>query len=324
MVSHSYVIGTSYSILSFTIVSDADEHDATKEKMSRLRKEMASYDADDAEEAKTSQDDDSDSSSSDEEDSNEDRKDDGEDDEDNDDAMDVDEEKARSSKARESRIVSRSSFITRYAFDQQDGAWCEVDLQFPADTPKLLMVDLVQKACYESVIREVPGIQRGFIVPNESENDKTRRITAEGINFRGIWERADIIDPNTIYSNDIAAILRTYGVEAARNAIIREIAGVFKVYGIGVDRRHLSLIADYMTFEGGYKPFNRMGIDTNVSPFLKMSYEMTCNFLTQATLYADHDALQSPASRIVVGRVAEGGTGSFELYQPLVTETTQA
>jgi DNA-directed RNA polymerase I subunit RPA1 len=99
-----------------------------------------------------------------------------------------------------------------------------------------------------------------------------------------MWERSDIIDVNSIYSNDIAAILRTYGVEAARSAIIREIAGVFDVYGIGVDLRHLSLIADYMTFEGGYKPFNRMGIDSNTSPFLKMSYEMTCKFLTQSTL----------------------------------------
>jgi DNA-directed RNA polymerase I subunit RPA1 len=36
------------------------------------------------------------------------------------------------------------------------------------------------------------------------------------------------------------------GVEAARNAIIKEIANVFSVYGIGVDFRHLSLIADYM------------------------------------------------------------------------------
>merc|ERR1711936_64589 len=52
---------------------------------------------------------------------------------------------------------------------------------------------------------------------------------------------------------------RYYGIEAASKTIIQEIAGVFNVYGIEVDKRHLSLIADYMTFEGNYRPFNRIG-----------------------------------------------------------------
>ncbi len=34
---------------------------------------------------------------------------------------------------------------------------------------------------------------------------------------------------------------------------------MFDVYGIGVDTRHLSLVADYMTQHGDYRPMNRMG-----------------------------------------------------------------
>jgi DNA-directed RNA polymerase I subunit RPA1 len=99
-----------------------------------------------------------------------------------------------------------------------------------------------------------------------------------------MWPYSDLIDVNEIDTNDIYAILQTYGVEAARNSIIKEIASVFGVYGIKVDRRHLTLIADYMTFEGGFKPFSRIGIGSNVAPFLKMSFESTCKFLTEATL----------------------------------------
>ena len=55
-----------------------------------------------------------------------------------------------------------------------------------------------------------------------------------------------MIDENSIYSNDIYAILISYGVEAARATIMREVAGVFDVYKIDVDSRHLELIADYM------------------------------------------------------------------------------
>ena len=55
-----------------------------------------------------------------------------------------------------------------------------------------------------------------------------------------------MIDERSIYSNDIDAIRRSYGVEAARATILREIRGVFDVYKIDVDLRHLELIADYM------------------------------------------------------------------------------
>ncbi len=60
------------------------------------------------------------------------------------------------------------------------------------------------------------------------------------------------MDVNHIQCNDIGAILHTYGVEAARYSIVNEITKVFAVYGISVDYRHLMLIADYMTQDGGY------------------------------------------------------------------------
>ena len=43
------------------------------------------------------------------------------------------------------------------------------------------------------------------------------------------------------------ALHRARGVEAARESIVREIVGVFGVYGIDVNPRHLSLIADSAT-----------------------------------------------------------------------------
>ena len=92
---------------------------------------------------------------------------------------------------------------------------------------------------------------------------------------------------------------------------------MFRVYGIDVDYRHLSLIADYMTFEGSYKPFNRTGMEANSSPFQKMSFETTMHFLKSATLNGDVDTLASPSARIVAGRVVQGGTGCFELFQSL-------
>ena len=92
---------------------------------------------------------------------------------------------------------------------------------------------------------------------------------------------------------------------------------MFSVYGIMVDYHHLSLIADYMTFEGSYKPFNRIGIESSCSPFQKMSFETTMHFLRSAAMYGDTDHVQSPSACLVTGQVIGGGTGTFELLQPV-------
>lgn len=71
------------------------------------------------------------------------------------------------------------------------------------------------------------------------------------------------------------------------------------------------------TFDGGYKPFNRKGISTSSSPFLKASYETTAAFLSDATLHGDFDDLTSPSGNIVVGRPNLTGTGIFDIVAPL-------
>jgi DNA-directed RNA polymerase I subunit RPA1 len=95
---------------------------------------------------------------------------------------------------------------------------------------------------------------------------------------------------------------------------VKEIRGVFDVYGIAVDYRHLSLIADFMTFNGEYKPFNRIGMEESSSPFLKMSFETTAQYLTSACLFQERDDNSTPSSALVLGQVPKIGTGyDFEL-----------
>lgn len=68
-----------------------------------------------------------------------------------------------------------------------------------------------------------------------------------------------------------------------------------------------------MTRGGGYTPFNRQGLKTSTSPFLKMSFETTCNFLKEAVMEGDFDDLTSPSSRIVLGKLSKVGSGSFDI-----------
>jgi len=199
------------------------------------------------------------------------------------------------------------------------GSACSFKFEFTADFPKLLLVGIVERACRKTVIREIPDIADCFKL---ADDKGTVQLTTNGSNFRGIWQFANgagdsIIDYDTIYSNDVYSILKTYGVEMARAAILREVGGVFSAYKIDVDIRHLELIADYMTFDGGYKPFNRKGLSTNPSPLLKASYETTATFLSEATLFGDFDDLSTPSGNIVMGRPNLTGTGVFDVVIPV-------
>jgi hypothetical protein len=120
--------------------------------------------------------------------------------------------------------------------------------------PKLLLVGIVERVCRATIVREIPGITDCFQTKVDDKKDEGLvQLSTNGSNFRGLWEfsSADesIIEEDEIYSNDIYAILKTYGVEMARAAILREMGGVFGAYGIQVDKRHLELIADYMVRE---------------------------------------------------------------------------
>ncbi|KAK6908242.1 hypothetical protein I203_102243 [Kwoniella mangroviensis CBS 8507] len=209
-----------------------------------------------------------------------------------------------------------SKYATTFSFDGHKGKSAQFDLEFPANAPKLLLVDLIERTCRAAVVHEISNIGRCMKIFSD-KGDFTRTLITEGSNLRGMWALADeLVDLDHLASNDIYAILTTYGVEAARRAIIDEISSVFGAYGIAVDYRHLTIIADYMTHAGGYRPFNRTGIAAKSSPLLKASFETTVAFLSEATLHGDFDDLTSPAAKIVMGKPSSSGTGSFDIRAP--------
>jgi len=216
-------------------------------------------------------------------------------------------------------LLGSDQILKDYRFDHKR-LTMEVDVKVGMADKKLLMISLVETLAAKFVVKQVPGIRRSFVIPPQTGQSANWAVQTEGVNFSVLAQFVDVVDLSKVRSNDIYAVLCTFGVEAARRAIVDEINGVFKVYGIAVDYRHLSIIADYMTFEGGYKPFNRSGMDKSSSPYQKMSFETTSVFLTDATMCGDYDLLHNVSASLVLGKVMEGGTGSFELLQPLIME----
>jgi DNA-directed RNA polymerase I subunit RPA1 len=176
----------------------------------------------------------------------------------------------------------------------------------------LLMVGLVEKAANSTLVRARKKIEEAFV--NDEGGSRGRCLQTAGVNFEEIWKLSEnVVAHGKLSSNDVWAVRCAYGVEAARSEIMEQIRNVFGAYGIEVDPRHLSLIADYMTYDGDYKPMSQRGIEDSSSAFLQMSFETTAYFLKKAAMINSFDALESPSANIVLGRPVKHGTGLFTL-----------
>ncbi|NWS53194.1 RPA1 polymerase, partial [Chunga burmeisteri] len=224
----------------------------------------------------------------------------------------------QSAELRVNAVLDSHPSIQDYTFDTENELWCEVSLMLPLMKVYFDVSSLLVSLARSTVIHEVKGITRCLL--NESTNKRGEKelvLHTEGINLVELFKYSDILDLSRLYSNDIHAMAKNYGIESALRVIIKEIKDVFAVYGIVVDPRHLSLVADYMCFEGFYKPLNRFGIQSNSSPLQQMTFETSYKFLKEATMMGAHDELRSPSACLVVGKVVKGGTGLFDLKQPL-------
>lgn len=178
-------------------------------------------------------------------------------------------------------------------------------------------LQIAQATAKRVYVRQCKDIDRCSVVEPKRSADRAALQTA-GVNFVAFWDLQDKLDINRIITNDIHAMLNTYGVEAARATIINEVKGVFEPYGIRVNTRHLSLIADFMCSHGGYRPMNRLGMmDFNTSPFCKMTYETATRFIVEAAFHGETDTLESPSASVSLGQPMKYGTGAFDLLQKL-------
>ncbi|KAI3972071.1 hypothetical protein MKX01_025639 [Papaver californicum] len=218
---------------------------------------------------------------------------------------------AKPKKVAKARRTKKES--DRVFFVEAKGLDFEVHLRF-TDEPHIILSKVVEKAAKNVYIRKSGNIERCSVI-DYNRGAKLAALQTAGVDFCAFWDMIDDLDINHIVSNDMHAVLRTYGVEAARATIINEVKGVFDAYGIKVNIRHLTLIADYMTHTGAIRPFSRYGIASSTSPFSKMSFETAAKFIVDAAYHGEVDDLESPSARICLGLPVKVGTGSFDLLQ---------
>ncbi len=176
---------------------------------------------------------------------------------------------------------------------------------------KLLLASEEAKAVQ---IKGVPGIRRALIRREKEEYV----IYTEGSNLDGVLGIAGVDGARTT-TNSVFEIYRVYGVEAARAALIYEANRTLAEQGLGVDIRHLMLVADLMTNEGDIRAIGRHGISGKKSSVLaRAAFEITAAHLLRAAIIGEVDDLKGVAENIIVGQPITLGTGAVNLvYRPL-------
>mgnify|MGYP000983015866 FL=1 len=138
-------------------------------------------------------------------------------------------------------------------------------------------------------------------------------LYTEGSNLKDVFE-VEGVDTSRTRSNNISEIADVLGIEAGRDAIIREALSTLNEQGIGVDVRHIMLVADMMCMEGEVKQIGRHGIAGEKESVLsRAAFEVTVNHLLDAAIANEVDELNGVTENVIVGQPIQLGTGDVKL-----------
>lgn len=163
----------------------------------------------------------------------------------------------------------------------------------------------------KDVVQGLPDAGKAIIQQDQKTNEFY--LISAGSNIRDIIE-VDGVDKTRLYTNDVFAMYGLFGIEAARNTLVNELRKTLKEQKIGVDTRHLMLIADAMTYSGFVKGVGRHGLSGQKnSVFAKAAYEETVKHLVNAAAFSEVDNMRGVTENILVGKQIPIGTGSVRL-----------
>ncbi|MGQ4910656.1 MAG: DNA-directed RNA polymerase subunit A'' [Candidatus Thorarchaeota archaeon] len=138
-------------------------------------------------------------------------------------------------------------------------------------------------------------------------------LYTEGSNLQDGLE-VEGINPHKIYTNNLREIYQVLGIEATRNAIIKESMNVLNEQGMDVDVRHIILVADMMTADGTIRQIGRHGISgSKNSALARAAFEVTIKHLLGAGIAGTKDPLKGITENVILGQLIPLGTGSIDL-----------
>jgi DNA-directed RNA polymerase II subunit RPB1 len=164
-------------------------------------------------------------------------------------------------------------------------------------------------------IESMSPSEKDIIEFHEDGSNTTKNVKyleTSGSNFIEILNN-ELVDPFLTTTNNISEIYKTFGIEAARNAIIYELNSVFD--NGDVSQRHIELLVDAMTYKGSIHSVRRQSIKKNddYGPLAKASFEEPLARLVEASMIGAVDEINGVSAGIALGQVSQYGTNFFDI-----------
>ena len=179
-----------------------------------------------------------------------------------------------------------------------------------------------EKESYRELLQLVKNIQnvtlKGIknikrVVIRKEENVGEYVLYTEGSSLKKL-EGMGGVDMTRTITNNIHEIYEVFGIEAARNSLIKEATDTLREQGLTVDVRHIMLVADIMTVDGEVKAIGRHGISgEKASVLARAAFEVTVNHLLDAGIRGDIDELRGVTENVIIGQPIKLGTGHIDL-----------
>uniref|UniRef100_A0A915D6G0 DNA-directed RNA polymerase n=1 Tax=Ditylenchus dipsaci TaxID=166011 RepID=A0A915D6G0_9BILA len=167
-------------------------------------------------------------------------------------------------------------------------------------------------------IKGLQNVNRCVIHADE-KTGKSFTLLVDGTNFKEVLATGEIDGCKTNFNN-ASVVSEVLGIEAARSSIINEILSTMKNHSIDLDRRHVMLLADLMTYRGEVLGITRNGlVKMKESVLLLASFERTTDHLYEAAFFGQKDNIVGVSECIILGTPMLIGTGMFNsppLIQP--------
>ena len=124
----------------------------------------------------------------------------------------------------------------------------------------------------------------------------------------------DYIDVNKTYTNSVTEMYKTLGIEAARQSIYNEFLEITEKDGTYINRHHLGLLTDRMTYSHKMISIFRHGINNDdIGVIAKASFEETPEMFLKAARHAELDKMHGISANVMCGQLGFYGTNSFQL-----------
>ena len=137
-------------------------------------------------------------------------------------------------------------------------------------------------------------------------------ISTMGSNLKGLME-CGLFDPYNIISNNMWEIYNTLGIEATREFLINEFINVISSDGTFINKCHVLLLVDFMTFKGDISSISRYSLRSKNSPLSRSSFEESIENFLKSGIFSEVDNMKSISANIMTGKLSYTGTGICDL-----------